>query len=82
VVLVVVEEEGGPDGPRELLLAAKSPPCSIDSAANESDVTVPGFSTLTFLASAGSVGTLAQHVSVRWQFTRPGTINEDGLRLP
>jgi hypothetical protein len=64
VVLVVVEADGGPEGPRALLLAAKSPPSLIDSAARESEVTVPGFSTLTFLASAGSVGAWVGDVSV------------------
>jgi hypothetical protein len=63
VVLVVVEADGGPEGPRALLSAAKSPPCLIDSAARESDVTVPGFSILTLLASAVSVGAWIQYVS-------------------
>lgn len=45
VVLVVVELDGWLETPLELLSAAKEPPSLIDSAASESEVIVPGFST-------------------------------------
>lgn len=45
VVLLVVELDGCCRTPRSLLVAANVPPSSTDSAASESDVTTPGFST-------------------------------------
>ena len=48
VVLVVVDLAGCEDGPRTSESAAKLPPEVMDSAARESERTVPGFSILGF----------------------------------
>ena len=44
-------------GPRTSDVAAKEPPSWIDSAASESEVTMPGFSFLGLLRVSGSVVT-------------------------
>jgi hypothetical protein len=44
-------------GPRTSEVAAKEPPSWIDSAASESEVTIPGFSSLGSFKVSGSVVT-------------------------
>lgn len=57
VVLTVLPAEDWPETPRASAFAAKLPPPWTDSAAKESEVTVPGFSFLGSLRVRGSVVT-------------------------
>ena len=53
-VLAAVDDLEGCASTEGLVLEAKSPPDFADSPANESDVTIPGFSTLRSLRALGS----------------------------
>jgi hypothetical protein len=61
VVLVFVEYEGWSIGPRASELAANEPPSRMDCAANESEVTTPGFSFFGSFCDRGSVVTCIYH---------------------
>ena len=56
MVFVVVDLAGWEDGPRASELAAKLPPELMESAARESERTVPGFSFLVVPVGAWVVG--------------------------